>query len=54
MCQWPGCTDVAAEVDHLDGTDYATQRYDPTKLRSLCTPHHRERTLAQSRPCRQG
>ena len=47
LCQWPGCTALADTVDHKDGTDYETQRYEWKQLRSLCTPHHRERTTAQ-------
>lgn len=47
LCQWPGCTALADTVDHKDGTDYETQRYEWKQLRSLCTPHHRQRTTAQ-------
>jgi hypothetical protein len=39
---------VADTVDHIDGTDYTTQRYDPAMLRSLCTPCHSDRTRRQS------
>lgn len=48
LCEWPGCTSLAVTVDHLDGTNYATQRFDFEKLRSLCEPHHSARTAAQS------
>ena len=47
LCSWPGCPELADTVDHIDGTDYDTQRYEWDKLRSLCTPHHRQRTTAQ-------
>lgn len=48
VCQWPsGCPELATQVDHVDGTDYETERYDRTKLRSLCTDHHRLRTTMQ-------
>lgn len=46
-CQWPGCDKPADQADHVDDTDYETERYDPRKLRALCTPHHRERTAQQ-------
>ena len=41
LCEWLGCRSLATTVDHVDGTDYATERYDFDKLRSLCEPHHR-------------
>lgn len=41
------CNAQAHEVDHLDGCDYETQRYDFAWLRSLCTPCHRTRTARQ-------
>lgn len=56
LCQWPvvlasgrviECGEVAERVDHIDGTDYATQRYEWDQLRALCIPHERERTTAQ-------
>ena len=43
----PNCYALADTVDHIDGTDYVTQRYEWKQLRSLCTPCHRERTTAQ-------
>lgn len=51
-CQWPGCTEPADQVDHVDGTDYETERYDKSKLRSLCTDHHRYRTSQQGNAAR--
>lgn len=45
LCEW--CADTATEVDHRDGTDYDTERYNPECLRSLCTPCHRRRTAMQ-------
>lgn len=47
-CMWMEdggqCTAVATEVDHIgDPLDHA-----PENLRSLCTPHHRKHTAAQS------
>lgn len=47
ICQVSGCPELATDVDHIDGTDYDTQRYDMSRLRSLCSPHHRQRTTAQ-------
>jgi len=41
------CGALATEVDHRDGCDYATQRYDPDWLRSLCGPCHARRTAEQ-------
>lgn len=41
------CGALADTVDHLDGTDYTTQRYDLDMTRSLCTPCHRTRTAEQ-------
>lgn len=42
-CQWPECTHrdptgATLECDHMDDG----------RLRTLCGPHHRERTLAQA------
>lgn len=54
ICQWSGCTAPADQVDHVDGTDYETERYDKTKLRSLCTPHHRHRTAQQGNAASRG
>lgn len=45
LCEW--CGALAGVVDHLDGTDYATQRYDRSTFRSLCTSCHDKRTAAQ-------
>lgn len=42
------CGDQASEVDHVDGTDYATQLCDPAMMRSLCRACHHRRTVAQS------
>ena len=47
LCEWPGCYDLATTVDHIDGTNYHTQRYDMNQLRSLCQPHHATRTANQ-------
>lgn len=44
-CVW--CGQLANTVDHIDGTNYATQRYDPTMLRSLCAKCHAVRTARQ-------
>jgi hypothetical protein len=41
------CGQLADTADHIDGTDYTTQRYDLAMLRSLCTPCHRRRTALQ-------
>ncbi|WP_372475018.1 HNH endonuclease [Gordonia tangerina] len=47
ICQTPGCTALATEVDHrvnvaAGGTD------DPSNLQSLCAPHHRAKTQAEA------
>ena len=47
LCSTPNCGALADTVDHIDGTDYDTQRYDWNFLRSLCTPCHRTRTTMQ-------
>lgn len=53
LCQWPGCSDLADEVDHLDGTDYDDDSGEGAswlnldQTRSLCRGHHRERTSQQ-------
>ena len=51
-CSWPDCPNLATEVDHIDGTDYNTQRYNWAYLRGLCQDHHRQRTTAQSNASR--
>ncbi|TDT31111.1 hypothetical protein CLV29_2524 [Naumannella halotolerans] len=43
------CGQPATQVDHIDGTNYATQRYDINMTRSLCEPCHRTRTAHQGR-----
>jgi 5-methylcytosine-specific restriction protein A len=48
------CGALADVADHIDGTDYATQRYDLAMLRSLCTPCHRTRTAAQGNDAQKG
>lgn len=52
LCEWEQCEDLATEVDHKDGCNYATQRFDKQWLRSLCTKHHKQRTNAQSQTAR--
>ena len=52
LCEWPGCHRLATTVDHIDGTDYDTQRYDMAVLRSLCDEHHAGRTAAQGNAAR--
>ena len=53
MCQWPGCRDLADEVDHVDGTNYEDDSGEGRSwlnletTRSLCRDHHRKRTSAQ-------
>ncbi len=60
VCQWPGCTDLASQVDHLDGTDYEDNSgegaswLNPDMTRSLCQPHHAKRTSAQGNAAQRG
>jgi len=51
LTEHPQCETCGAQatvVDHKDGCDYTTQRYDRAYLRSMCEPCHRERTAAQA------
>jgi hypothetical protein len=56
LCRF--CEAPAKEVDHLDGTNYFDDSGEPPswlsleQTRSLCTPHHRQRTQAQSAAAR--
>lgn len=52
LCEW--CGAFADVVDHRDGTDYETQRYDWNQLRALCTPCHGKRTAQQGLQARGG
>lgn len=50
-CTWPGCTHRdptgrSLEADHIGPTDALEH------LRTLCTGHHRQRTLEQARAAR--
>jgi 5-methylcytosine-specific restriction protein A len=45
ICEWPGCSAPAEEVDHIIRVKVdPSRRLDPTNLRALCLPHHRSRT----------
>lgn len=46
LCAWPGCVDLAEELDHIvplaqGGT------HERSNLQGLCVEHHREKTLAE-------
>lgn len=41
------CEALAHVVDHIDGTDYTTERYNPDRVRSLCNDCHDQRTAQQ-------
>jgi 5-methylcytosine-specific restriction protein A len=44
-CEQPGCTKPATEVDHIDGLGpLGPHGHDLDNLRSLCKPHHAQRT----------
>jgi 5-methylcytosine-specific restriction enzyme A len=44
-CEWPGCSALAEEVDHIIRVKVdPSLRLDPTNLRALCLRHHRSRT----------
>lgn len=45
LCRF--CGALADTVDHIDGTDYESQRYDLDMTRSLCASCHATRTAAQ-------
>lgn len=52
-CTWPGCghhdpSGRTLEADHIDGPSD-----DLNNLRTLCSPHHQQRTLEQARAARQ-
>lgn len=48
FCQWPECGVPAQEVDHVVPLAVAPdRRYDLSNLQSLCTPHHRAKTVAE-------
>lgn len=49
MCQWPGCTAGATQVDHrlavADGGAFA----DPLNLQSICKTHHHAKTALDAK-----
>ncbi|EAS0269933.1 HNH endonuclease, partial [Salmonella enterica] len=48
MCQWPGCTRLAKQVDHVHNLASGGDMYDGP-LQSLCEPHHRAKTQREAR-----
>lgn len=45
LCQWPGCTAAAVDVDHDDGLGPLGPRgHDWSNLRGYCHPHHSTKT----------
>ena len=45
VCQWPGCRQAAAVVDHvIPIRDDPSKRLDADNLQSLCTMHHAIKT----------
>ena len=44
LCQWPGCTEPATDVDHMgDPNDHRLEM-----LQSLCGWHHRRKTATEA------
>jgi 5-methylcytosine-specific restriction protein A len=48
-CQWPGCPRLADQTDHIVPLAEGGDRYNRTNLQSLCTPHHKTKTVADAR-----
>jgi 5-methylcytosine-specific restriction enzyme A len=45
VCDAPGCTAPATEIDHVDGLGPNGPRgHDPANLRAYCKSHHSQRT----------
>lgn len=45
FCSHPACRERATEVDHIKSVrDRPDLRLDPANCRSLCKPHHSQRT----------
>lgn len=48
LCEWPGCTKPATDVDHIDGQGpNSPHGHDQANLQSLCHPHHSTKTATQ-------
>lgn len=48
LCEWPGCTKPATDVDHIDGQGpNSPHGHDQANLQSLCHPHHSTKTAKQ-------
>lgn len=52
MCEAPGCTRLATEVDHVQALAGGGERYDPNNLQSLCHPCHEAKTKAEAAAAR--
>ncbi|MET9286490.1 HNH endonuclease [Nocardia beijingensis] len=49
MCEAPGCTRLADEVDHIESVGAGGERYDPANLQSLCHDCHQAKTAAEAK-----
>ncbi|WP_280265356.1 HNH endonuclease [Nocardia wallacei] len=54
ICEHPGCSALASEVDHIEPVGTGGDRYDWTNLQSLCHTHHAEKTAAEALAARKG
>ncbi|ROZ89048.1 HNH endonuclease [Gordonia sp. OPL2] len=54
ICQWPGCTRLATQGDHIRNLAAGGSKYDPANYQSLCEPHHTEKTQREARDGRYG
>ena len=53
ICQWRGCTQPAAIVDHIIPIDEAPElRLKADNLQSLCRSHHGVKTARDKQACR--
>lgn len=48
ICQWPGCTALATEGDHIVNVKAGGAKYDFANYQSLCTPHHEQKTRSEA------
>lgn len=48
ICQRPGCTRLATQVDHITNVAAGGAKYDRSNVQSLCDPHHAEKTASEA------
>jgi 5-methylcytosine-specific restriction endonuclease McrA len=48
VCQHPGCTQPATEIDHIIPIEDGGAKYHPMNLQALCKSHHSSKTASET------